>query len=74
MITITFDVSFLGPPAGFCKGKSDGNYANPERPSEFFYCRSGLGSQCQACGFGVYFAECGLCLAPGSSKFLSPLK
>ena len=61
----------LGPPRGFCSGKTDGAYGNPENNKEFFFCQAGTSTGCQACGSGVFFAECRLCLPEGSSKIYS---
>ena len=59
-----------GPPSNFCAGKGRSFFANPENPSEYFFCHgNGVSSGCQSCGGSlVYFAECGQCLEQGSSK------
>jgi len=60
---------FVGPPAGFCLGKSDGAYANPKNQHQFFFCNTEKSSKCKECDFGgVFQAECGRCLPLGTRK------
>ena len=68
IFTFKFYFSISGPPENFCKLKSNGNYANPKNPQQFFTCTDNVGSLCSLCpGNLVYGAECGQCLRPGTS-------
>ena len=70
-VNLTLQYFNLGPPRGFCKGKSNGGYASPDEDSKFFFCFDGTSTGCQSCGFGVYKAECARCLPRGQSKLNS---
>uniref|UniRef100_A0A4W5QWK3 chitinase n=1 Tax=Hucho hucho TaxID=62062 RepID=A0A4W5QWK3_9TELE len=52
------------PGTGFCNGKPDGIYANPEDKSSFYMCAGGITSL-RKCGSGTVFDEsCKCCVWP----------
>ncbi|XP_078585736.1 uncharacterized protein LOC144867557 [Branchiostoma floridae x Branchiostoma japonicum] len=46
----------IGPAADFCKGKPDGNYADPEDCSKYYECSNGL-TYLMSCQEGLYYKE-----------------
>uniref|UniRef100_A0AAQ6IGU4 chitinase n=1 Tax=Anabas testudineus TaxID=64144 RepID=A0AAQ6IGU4_ANATE len=62
--TSTITVQSGGSTTGFCRGKSDGNYPNPDNSNAFYMCSNGL-TYNQKCQEGLIFkTSCNCCDYP----------
>lgn len=66
--TTTTTTTTHAPGSGFCNGKPDGLYANPDDKSTFYMCAGGV-SHLRPCGTGSIFDDsCKCCVWPWGVK------
>jgi len=71
LIINPFGIHYLGPPANYCNGKPDGQFANPDNRNQFFSCINEVASGCLECGPNLVFkAQCRQCLFDDQGKTL----